>query len=134
VAVHGKNFTRAARDTWDRFQVERMDLLINDDLTGAVLFSGCIVGGGVTALVAGIWTFATHRNLTVGITIVSFFIGYFLVRETAKPDTTEFLSFGQDDVYSWSGAQYKISIIIMPMGFSSLLKEEIQKHMISMAS
>ncbi|CAK9190738.1 unnamed protein product [Sphagnum troendelagicum] len=79
VAVHGKNFTRAARDTWNMFQVERVDVLINDDLTGAVLFTGCIVGGGVTALVAGIWTFATHRNLTVGIAIVSFFIGYFLM-------------------------------------------------------
>jgi hypothetical protein len=134
VAVHGKNFTKAARDTWNMFRDERVDVLINDDLTGAVLFTGCIVGGGVTALVAGIWTFATHRNLTVGIAIVSFFIGYFLVRETAKPDTPEFLSFGQDDVYSWSGTQYKISIIIMSMGFSSALNKEIQKHMISMAS
>jgi hypothetical protein len=79
VAVHGKNFTRSARDTWNMFQAEGVDVLINDDLTGAVLFTGCIVGGGVTALVAGIWTFATHRNLTVGIAIVSFFIGYFLM-------------------------------------------------------
>jgi hypothetical protein len=83
--------------------------------------------------VAAIWTFATHHDLTVGIAIVSFFIGYFLVRESAKPDTPEFLSFGQDDVYSWSGTQYKVSIIIMSMGFSSVLKKEIQKHMISMA-
>lgn len=53
-------------------------LLVNDDLSGAVLLTGCIIGGVVTALVGGCWTFATHRNLTVGVSIVSFLLGFFV--------------------------------------------------------
>jgi hypothetical protein len=79
VAVHGKNFVRAARDTWDLFRTQRVDILINDDLTGVVLFTSCVVGGVFTALVGGCWTFATHRNLTVSISIISFFIGFLLM-------------------------------------------------------
>jgi hypothetical protein len=79
VAVHGKNFVRAARDTWDMFRIQHVDILINDDLTGVVLFTSCVVGGVFTALVGGCWTFATHRDLTVGISIISFFIGFLLM-------------------------------------------------------
>jgi hypothetical protein len=57
-----------------------VDILINDDLTGVVLFTSCVVGGVFTALVGGCWTFATHRDLTVDISIISFFIGFLLVR------------------------------------------------------
>lgn len=51
-------------------------LLVSDDLTGAVLFTGCIIGGVVTALVGGCWSFATRRYLTVGVSIISFFLGF----------------------------------------------------------
>jgi hypothetical protein len=54
-------------------------LLINDDLTGAILSTSCIIGGVLTALVGGCWTFATHRYLTVGVSILSFLIGFFIV-------------------------------------------------------
>jgi hypothetical protein len=65
-------------------------LLINDDLTGAILLTSCIIGGVLTALVGGCWTFATHRYLTVGVSILSFFIGFFVV---SSPSTIPTLGF-----------------------------------------
>uniref|UniRef100_A0A7I4C734 Choline transporter-like protein n=1 Tax=Physcomitrium patens TaxID=3218 RepID=A0A7I4C734_PHYPA len=78
VGLHGKSFVRSAKETWILFKEQETMLLVNDDLSGAVLLTGCIIGGVVTALVGGCWTFATHRNLTVGVSIVSFLLGFFV--------------------------------------------------------
>eukprot|EP00897_Mesotaenium_endlicherianum_P010775 jgi/Mesen1/9726/ME000695S09041 len=82
VAVYGKSFVRAARDTWDLFEDQGLKMLINDDLTGGVIFMGCFLGGVVCALAGGGWTFAINRDLTVGVSVVSFFIGYFVTHLT----------------------------------------------------
>lgn len=79
VAIYEKSYVKAAKDTWHMFKMQRADMLVNDDLTGAVLFTGCIIGGVLTALVGGCWTFATQKHLTVGVSVISFFIGYFVV-------------------------------------------------------
>lgn len=89
VGLHGNSFVKSARRTWDMFENQGAMLLINDDLTGAILLSSCLIGGVLTALVGGCWTFATHSHLTVGVSIISFFIGFFVtyltmvVRESA---------------------------------------------------
>lgn len=79
VGLHGNSFVKSARRTWDMFENQGAMLLINDDLTGAILLSSCLIGGVLTALVGGCWTFATHSHLTVGVSIISFFIGFFVV-------------------------------------------------------
>ncbi|XP_024401779.1 uncharacterized protein [Physcomitrium patens] len=76
VGLHGKSFATSAKETWRIFQETETMLLVSDDLTGAVLFTGCIIGGVVTALVGGCWSFATRRYLTVGVSIISFFLGF----------------------------------------------------------
>lgn len=83
VGLHGKSFLKASKYTWVMLRDQKADLLINDDLTGSVLLTCCIIGGVLTALVGGCWTFATFRYLTVAISIISFFIGFFVVGGSA---------------------------------------------------
>jgi len=81
VAIYGKDFITAAKDTWDLFKHRGFEMLINDNLTGMVLFMGCVIGGAITGLIGGLWAYSfDHSNdvwLPVG--IVCFIIGYFMV-------------------------------------------------------
>ncbi|KAJ3028769.1 putative choline transporter, neither null mutation nor overexpression affects choline transport [Rhizophlyctis rosea] len=52
VAVYGKPYIQAARDTWTLIQRSGVELIINDDLTRGVLFLGGIFVGAVNTFVA----------------------------------------------------------------------------------
>lgn len=52
VAVYGKTYCEAAKDTFRMLSERGWDMIINDDLTGMVLGMGMLVGGAVTAGVA----------------------------------------------------------------------------------
>ncbi|KAG0557209.1 hypothetical protein KC19_11G110400 [Ceratodon purpureus] len=100
VGLHGKSFVKSARQTWKMLKDQDAMLLINDDLTGAILLTSCIIGGVLTALVGGCWTFATHRYLTVGVSILSFIIGFFVTYLTlVVPESavaTYYVCFAED--------------------------------------
>lgn len=100
VGLHSRSFVKSAKHTWQMFKDQGAMLLINDDLTGAILLTSCIIGGVLTALVGGCWTFATHRYLTVGVSILSFFIGFFVTYLTlVVPESavaTYYVCFAED--------------------------------------
>lgn len=79
MAVYGKPFVRAARDTWDLFTAQGFHLIINDDLTSGALFMGCFFGGLITAFITGVYTYSVDENIAVSVAVIAFFIGYFLV-------------------------------------------------------
>jgi len=62
IAIYGKDFISAARDTWELFKARNFDLLINDDLTGVVLTLGCTLGGVVAGAVGGAIAYMTVSN------------------------------------------------------------------------
>lgn len=80
VAVHRKSFVQASRDTFNLFISKRLDIVIEGDLTSSFCVLSGIAGGMLCVLVSGGWTFGTHKALTSSVSVVSFFIGYFLVR------------------------------------------------------
>lgn len=82
VAVHRKAFVQASRDTFNLFSSKQLDIVIETDLTSSICVLSGISGGMLCVLVSGGWTFGTHKALTSSVSIVSFFIGYFLVRIT----------------------------------------------------
>ncbi|KAI5080986.1 hypothetical protein GOP47_0004169 [Adiantum capillus-veneris] len=82
VAVHGKGFLQASRDTFNLFKAKRLDIITEKDLTSSFCVLSGISGGMLCVLVSGGWTFGTHKALTSSVSVVSFFIGYFLVRIT----------------------------------------------------
>jgi len=54
VAIYGKTFCQSAKSTWDMFMSHGFDAVLNDDITGMVLNTACVVGGLFTAAVGGI--------------------------------------------------------------------------------
>ena len=48
-AIYGTSFMNSAKMTWNLFKTRGFMALINDDLTGMVLFAGAMIGGVVTA-------------------------------------------------------------------------------------
>jgi len=59
VAIYGKNFTRASRDTWTLLvHHSGVDALVQRDLISAALTLGSLLSGLTTALVSGTWAHA----------------------------------------------------------------------------
>jgi len=77
IAIYGKDFLSAARDTWELFKARNFDLLINDDLTGVVLTLGCTLGGLVAAVVGAAVGYVIFSNQGIWQILagVSFLIG-----------------------------------------------------------
>ncbi|KAL3700486.1 hypothetical protein R1sor_018508 [Riccia sorocarpa] len=86
VALYGKTFVKASKDTWTMFKAQGLDVLINDDLTSTVLFIGCIIGGVLSGILGGLWTYfhvtTSDDRMTVSVVVLSFFIGYFITHLT----------------------------------------------------
>ncbi|GLJ17890.1 hypothetical protein SUGI_0313220 [Cryptomeria japonica] len=82
VATYGKGFVEAAQDTWALFQARSLEPVINQDLTSSLCVLSGVASGSLCIIVAGSWTFATHKNLTATVSLLSFVIGYFMTRIT----------------------------------------------------
>lgn len=56
VAIYGKTFTRASRDTWTLLvHHSGVDAIVQRDLISSALTLGSLLSGLTTALVAGVW-------------------------------------------------------------------------------
>ncbi|KAJ1930107.1 putative choline transporter, neither null mutation nor overexpression affects choline transport [Tieghemiomyces parasiticus] len=81
IAMYGKPFVPAARDTWKLIKNRGIDTLINDDLIGNVIGLGGIVVGGVCAMVGYGYisvvkpVYNATGNFTPVIVLIGFFIG-----------------------------------------------------------
>eukprot|EP00250_Pteridium_aquilinum_P013458 c21355_g1_i1 orf=200-1948(+) len=100
VAIHRKTFVQASRDTFNLFIKEGLDIVIEKDLTSSFCVLSGVSGGMCCVLVSGGWTFGTHKALTSSVSIIAFFIGYFLVRITmAVPQgavCAHYVSYGEN--------------------------------------
>lgn len=79
VAVYGKDYYTAGKDTWNLCKTRGIDAIINDDLIGSVLFVGSLLTGilnigGVAIYLASAGLIANTTILTVSF-IVAFFVG-----------------------------------------------------------
>ncbi|KAJ3362269.1 putative choline transporter, neither null mutation nor overexpression affects choline transport [Allomyces javanicus] len=54
VAIYGKPFCRAGKDTWTMIKDRGVDAIINDSLIGNVLFFGALLVAGINVLIAWI--------------------------------------------------------------------------------
>jgi hypothetical protein len=79
VAIYGKDFIGAAKDTWRLFCDRGFEVLINDDLTGLVLGMGMMIGGVVSSAVGAAVSVVMIDNPTTevwgSIAAISFLIG-----------------------------------------------------------
>lgn len=76
VAIYGKSFLQAAKDTWRLVKSHGIDALINDDLISNVL--------GITALIIGVlsgvsaYAYAHYNGVMTSMSVVSAVAGFFV--------------------------------------------------------
>jgi len=89
-AIYGTSFISSAKMTLNLFKNRGFTALINDDLTGMVLFAGAMIGGVVTAITGGGigYVFYGNESDEVKVTVLpvmaatGFFIGLMLTMTT----------------------------------------------------
>jgi len=77
IAIYGKDFCNAGRDTWQLFLNYGLDIIVNDDLIGNVLTIGVVFAGlGSFGIGFGIaWVMADTYTAAILIGVAALFIG-----------------------------------------------------------
>ena len=57
VAMYGLNFTKASRRTWKLLRSNGLDVVLNDDIIGAVLMFGAFLVGALTGFCGAVWAY-----------------------------------------------------------------------------
>ncbi|KAF9159915.1 putative choline transporter, neither null mutation nor overexpression affects choline transport [Actinomortierella ambigua] len=85
VAIYGKSFLEAARDTWTILKDRGIEQIINDNLIGNVWAMGAIVGGTLSALGSYLYliivkpSFNSGQDFTYIIVVMAFVMGLQMV-------------------------------------------------------
>ncbi|KAK1317872.1 hypothetical protein QJS10_CPA05g00858 [Acorus calamus] len=80
IAAYGKDFVRASQSTWGLFEIQRMEELVDSDITSAVCFLTGVSSGAICTIFASSWTFSMYKPYTATVAMLSFFIGYLMTR------------------------------------------------------
>jgi len=76
VAIYGKSYCQAARDTWNLIQSHGVEAIINDNLISGVLAMGAFLGGIVCAIISGIIAIETISQYWITCAVLGFVIGF----------------------------------------------------------
>ncbi|KAL6053502.1 pH nine-sensitive protein 1 [Balamuthia mandrillaris] len=79
VAIYGKTYVQAAKDTWEMFTTHGLWAIINDNIISSVLTLAAFVSGGVTATFAALITYFVEVDAWIAMTVIGFFIGFVVV-------------------------------------------------------
>ncbi|PRP77509.1 hypothetical protein PROFUN_14268, partial [Planoprotostelium fungivorum] len=103
IAIYGKSYCEAAKDTWAMFEQHGFMAVVNDDITGTVLGMSTLLGGvlnGVLGAILSVILFPQNSNALAAMIIFGFLIGLLLcsqVMEVLESGiTTIFVSFVMD--------------------------------------
>jgi len=84
VAIYGKKYCDAAKDTWELIKERGFAAIINDNLISGVLTMGAILGGASAAFVGALVAAALLDDYWVGIAFICFLLGIALVMVTME--------------------------------------------------
>ncbi|TPX64680.1 hypothetical protein SpCBS45565_g05706 [Spizellomyces sp. 'palustris'] len=106
VAIYGKSYLEAARDTWSLLRARGIDLIINDDLTSGVLTMGALLIGLANAFVAYVFLYLSStpktKELEVITAIIAFvvaFAQFWVLAETIRSGVaTTFVCLAEDPI------------------------------------
>ncbi|CAG8482261.1 20974_t:CDS:10 [Dentiscutata erythropus] len=82
VAIYGKSFCDAAKDTWTMIKDRGVEAIINDNLIGTVIMMGSFLVGMITALFGYLYTIIFHPSFNAGggftplLVFLAFIIGF----------------------------------------------------------
>ncbi|KAL5708298.1 hypothetical protein ACHQM5_019108 [Ranunculus cassubicifolius] len=80
IATYGKGFVQASQDTWEMFERQGMEQIVDADITSAICFLTGVCSGSICVIVTASWTFSAYRDFTATVSILAFFLGYLLTR------------------------------------------------------
>ncbi|GAB4832514.1 hypothetical protein Ancab_006535 [Ancistrocladus abbreviatus] len=80
IAAYGKNFTKASIDTWALFERQKMETVVDSDITTSVCFLSSVCSGSICVIMVAAWTARVHQGFTATVSLLAFFIGYLTTR------------------------------------------------------
>ncbi|KAJ0976110.1 hypothetical protein J5N97_018075 [Dioscorea zingiberensis] len=80
IAAYGRGFVAASKSTWGMFEAQRMEVLVDSDITSAVCFLTGVTSGSLCVIFAASWTFSAHKHYTATVSLLAFFVGYLMTR------------------------------------------------------
>ncbi|THU55350.1 hypothetical protein C4D60_Mb11t05640 [Musa balbisiana] len=79
IAAYGRGFVEASQSTWGLFEKQRMEAVVDSDITSAVCFMTGVTSGALSLIFAASWTFSSHKHYTATVSLLAFFVGYLMV-------------------------------------------------------
>ncbi|PKA55390.1 hypothetical protein AXF42_Ash006592 [Apostasia shenzhenica] len=80
VAAYGQGFVAASQSTWGLFERQGMEEIVDSDITSSICFLTGVSSGAICVIFAASLTFAEHRQYTITVSFVAFFVGYLMTR------------------------------------------------------
>jgi len=100
IAIYGKSYWQAARDTFDMFQETGLQTVVNDNIIGTVLTMGCWVGGVGTGIASGVLAFVFLPEDWILLALVGLLMGFVMCMMTLQivesGVSTIFVCFAED--------------------------------------
>jgi hypothetical protein len=84
VAIYGKSYCRAAKDTWNMIHSHGIQAIINDNIIGSVLSLACLASAVVTGIVGGVMIYILEDDYYIPVGIISGLIGFVLVMQVLE--------------------------------------------------
>ncbi|XP_062174737.1 protein PNS1 isoform X2 [Alnus glutinosa] len=80
ISSYGKGFVKASQDTWELFERQEMEPIVDSDITSSICFLTGVCSGSICVIVVAAWTARVHQSFTATISLLAFFIGYLMTR------------------------------------------------------
>ncbi|KAK2990370.1 hypothetical protein RJ640_027650 [Escallonia rubra] len=80
IAAYGKGFVKASQDTWELFEKQEMECIVDSDMTSSLCFLTGVCSGSICVIVAAAWTASVHMKFTATVSLLAFFVGYLMTR------------------------------------------------------
>ncbi|KAF8398346.1 hypothetical protein HHK36_017273 [Tetracentron sinense] len=80
IAAYGKGFVRASQSTWDLFEKQGMEPIVDSDITSSICFLTGVCSGSLCVIAVAAWTVSVHKGFTATVSLLAFFIGYLMTR------------------------------------------------------
>ncbi|KAF7824603.1 protein PNS1 [Senna tora] len=80
IAAYGRGFVMASQETWALFEREKIEQLVDSDITSSICFLTGVCSGSICVIVVASWTAKVHQTFTATLSLLTFFIGYLLTR------------------------------------------------------
>jgi hypothetical protein len=84
VAIYGKPYCKAARDTWELMSSHGIQAIINDDIISGVLMLGTLLGGILSGIITGLVGLALVPEYWFAALMMGFSIGIIIMGHTME--------------------------------------------------